>query len=170
MVINGFNFIKFAKSITGKRVRINKDCNKAYQTESTIVINNSHPLYYTFHETCHYIISSSENKKKYNLRYGKDDNHGYGMPDSDERDECTKEERLVGELQKYLIEKYKLAEVLFGNEYTTGTAYLIYIRDYEKPKDEESLIDESLKRMEETNKEFGIDIEQIIVNNIKIKV
>ena len=170
-----FDFRKFTKEITGKRVIVRKDGNvRAFHTLKSIIVCNVVSMYYTFHEVCHFIVTSSENKKKYNLRYGKDDNHGYNMPESDDRDDACREERLVGELQLHLINKFKLGNIIFETEDNEQiNNYLEYIREYEKPTGEESLLDEALEKVEETNKEFGINIEDIISKcmvNIDIKV
>lgn len=171
-MVTSFNFRKFAKEITGKRVIVRKDGNvRAFHTLKSIIVCNVVPMYYVIHEVCHFIVASSEDKKKYNLRYGKDDNHGYSMPESDERHDACREERLVGELQKHLINKFKLGNIIFETEDNEQiNNYLEYIREYEKPQDEDSLLGEAFNRMKETNKEYCIDIENILSINLKREI
>jgi hypothetical protein len=83
-----------------------------------------------------------------------------------------KDERIVGELQYYLIEKYNLFNFLFPieesdnqshhEEYSNAKRYLRYVKNIDKPDDEASLLNNAIERLNETNKEFNIDIEKII--------
>ena len=168
-MVTSFDFRNFAKQITGKRVIVrNKPTVSGIHTLKSIIVDDDVPMYYVIHEVCHFIVSTSEDKKKYNLRYGKEDNHGYSMPKSEELEKCFKDERVVGELQEYLIRKYDLLNIVFGRkDIGHPNDYLKFIRTFQKPKGEESLLEDAFKRMEETNKEYGIDIENILSINLK---
>jgi hypothetical protein len=64
-----FLYEKFANKITNKSIVILDDGSQ-YQTLESIVVGLTPIPYYVFHEVCHFIVATSDDKKKYNLRYG----------------------------------------------------------------------------------------------------